>query len=403
MSQKIVVMKFGGTSVATKDGRDALVARVAHMVEQGLSPVVVVSAMGRAGDPYATDTLLALTGEGECSPHEKDVLMSVGETISSIVVASALRERGVDAAALSGADAGIVTTPDEGEARIKEIHTGYIMSLIERGIVPVVAGFQGIDEQGRIMTLGRGGSDTTACALGVALQAVSVDVYKDVDGIMTSDPRAVADASVLEQVSADELFEMATTGAKIVHAPAAELALMSGIAMRVRNTFTDAPGTAIVDIAAYKPRGIATAVTRIAGIARIRIKLPYAKTDARAHMNMQTTIFNLMADSQVSLDMFTPMNDRLVFAVNAKDLERAGGLLAREGYDYAVRNNLSKVTLVGAGMHGVPGVMARVAHCLQEAEVDILQIADSHTTISVLVLDECANRAILALHSEFDL
>lgn len=399
----IVIMKFGGTSVATPEGRNCLVDRVRGAILSGNSPVVVVSAMGRSGEPYATDTLLSLVEREACSPREIDVLMSVGETISAVCVANDLKSSGVKACALSGAEAGIITDAAATKASIKEIHTGRLLALVEEGVVPVVAGFQGIDEQGAITTLGRGGSDTTACALGVALQAESVDIYKDVDGIMTTDPKACPDARVLERITATELFEMATAGARIVHAPAAELALSSGVPMKIRNTFNDAAGTTIVDIASYKPSAVVTAVTSMRDINRIRVMLPYAKDDHDAHMDVQMQVFALLADAHISIDMFTPVNDRLLFSLDASSAQAATKVLEEKGFDYALLENLSKITVIGAGMHGVAGVMSRIANALFKAGVDVLQVSDSHATISVLVDSDNENVAICALHSEFAL
>ncbi len=403
MSTNIVVMKFGGTSVASEEGRANIVNRVREEKDKGCLPVLVVSAMGRKGAPYATDTLLSLVECEQCSKHELDILMSVGETISSVVLAAKLNANGICARAFTGAEAGIHTDDIDSVASIQEIDTACILETISNGIVPVVAGFQGVDKQGITHTLGRGGSDTTACALGVALMADSVDIYTDVEGIMTADPRIVEDAMILERITADELFQMARSGSKIVHTPAAELALQSKITMRVRSTFSVSPGTAVVDIANFKPDALATAVSTVDDISRIRVRLPYVKEDASAHMDTQTRVYQAMADAGISIDMFTPMNDRLVFSVPAQAAERARAILAGFGFDVAVRDNLAKVTLVGSGMHGVPGVMAKVADCLSKADIDILQVADSHATISVLVDSHDMKTAAQTLHTTFGL
>lgn len=399
----VVVMKFGGTSVATEEGRRCLIDRVRAISAEGARPVVVVSAMGRVGDPYATDTLCSLVPEAVCDLRDRDLLMSVGETISSLVVTCGLEDAGIPARRFSGATAGIVTSSDAGEAQIEEIDVSAIEAALEEGRVPVVAGFQGIDRSGLVTTLGRGGSDTTACALGVALEADHVDIYKDVDGIMTSDPHICAEASLIERISQAELFEMSNAGAKVVHTPAAELALHCGIPMRIRNTFSGSPGTEVVDLASYRPTRVVTAVTTQRGIARIRVTLPHTKEDSLAHMKVQTEAFELMAAAGVSVDMFTPVNDRLIFSIDQKSLSRALAALEGAVLDCAVREGLSKVTAIGAGMHGVVGVMARIERALCEAGIDVLQSADSHATISVLVDSACEGAAVRALHDEFDL
>lgn len=398
----IIVMKFGGTSVATPEGRSAIASRVTEALELGKAPVLVVSAMGRKGAPYATDTLLALVTGLPADAREHDLLASTGELISAVVVAHELRGAGIDACALTGAEAGIGTDGVYGNAAITDIYPAGLLETIALGRVPVVAGFQGVAADGRVTTLGRGGSDTTACALGVALEAEAVEIYTDVDGVMTADPRTCGGASVLDVISADELFQMAKHGSRVVHMPAAELALASGLAVRVRNTYTDHPGTQVADIASYRPAGVATAVSHSTGIARIRVELP-AEEDAAAHMAAQTRVFHSMADAAVSLDMFTPSKTALVFTLQEADVDRACEVLGTLGMAHEVRSGLAKVTLVGAGMHGVPGVMARVAESLAEADVNVLQVADSHTTISVLIAADQAERAVGALHEGFGL
>lgn len=403
MSERpIIVMKFGGTSVATPEGRSAIASRVTEALELGSAPVVVVSAMGRKGAPYATDTLLDLVTEHPADPRERDLLASTGELISAVVVAHELRGAGIDACAMTGAEAGIGTDGVYENAAITDIYPAGLLEVIALGRVPVVAGFQGVAPDGRITTLGRGGSDTTACALGVALGAEAVEIYTDVDGVMTADPRTCDGAAVLDRITADELFQMARHGSRVVHTPAAELALSSGIAVRVRNTYTDHPGTLVADIASYRPATVATAVSLATGVARVRVTLP-AEEGSAEHTGAQARVYRAMADAGVSLDMFTPACDSLLFTVPAADLALARSVLDGLGLSCEVRDSLAKVTLVGAGMHGVPGVMARVAEALNEASVDVLQTADSHTTISVLVPAEDAERAVGALHDGFGL
>lgn len=398
----IVVMKFGGTSVATAVGRQVLVRRVSEHLESGVQPVVVVSAMGRRGAPYATDTLLDLVQADTVSPRERDLLASVGEIISAVVVASELTSAGIKAHAYSGVEAGIITDGVHGNATVLEVRQGALLTALAHGAVPVVAGFQGVGPDGSVTTLGRGGSDTTACALGIALDARSVEIYTDVDGVMTADPRACTEASVLTVICSDELHQMAQHGSRVVHTPAAELAAASGIEVRVRNTYSDHPGTLVADISAYQLRSVATAVSHMRGVVRFAVDLD-AAAGTPMHTSAQTAVFEAMADASVSLDMFTPAGDTLHFTVDASDAQVASEALARLGRTFTVEQPLAKVTLIGAGMHGVPGVMARVARYLHDAGVPILQAADSHTTISVLVPDESAGIAVRALHEGFEL
>ncbi|PKQ10196.1 MAG: aspartate kinase [Actinobacteria bacterium HGW-Actinobacteria-9] len=395
-------MKFGGTSVATVQGRESIARRVTAAIELGKAPVLVVSAMGRRGDPYATDTLLDLLGDTPAHAAERDLLMGTGEMISAVLCAHELRSAGIEARAFTGPEAGIATDDVHGNASITEIHPGPLLKAVTGGEVPVVTGFQGMAPDGRLATLGRGGSDTTACALGVALCAEAVEIYSDVDGVMTADPRAVEGTEVLETIRADELFQMARHGSRVVHTPAAELALASGLAVRVRNTYTDHPGTLVADISSYRPDKVATAVSHATGIARIRATLP-APEGSPEHMRAQTRVYRAMADAGISLDMFTPVCDAMVFSIPESSLDTAGSILDGLGLTYISMVDLAKVTLVGAGMHGVPGVMARMAECLDTAGVTVLQTADSHTTISVLIPADDVQVAVTALHEGFEL
>lgn len=402
LGRSVVVMKFGGTSVATPGGRAAIARRVLEAQELDRAPVVVVSAMGRAGAPYATDTLLSLLRDLPTDPRERDLIASCGEVVSAVVVAHELRAAGVEARAFTGAEAGIGTDDVHGGASVTDIHPGPLQRALAEHLVPVVAGFQGIAEDGSVTTLGRGGSDTTACALGVALGAESVEIYTDVDGVMSADPRTCDAAGVLDVIRADELFQMARAGARVVHTPAAELALASGLTVRVRNTYTDHPGTLVADIASYTPSAVGTAVTCAGGIARVRVTLP-ADEGTTGHMTAQTRVYRAMADADVSLDMFTPAGESLLFTVSASSVDVACATLDFLGLPYEVTSSLAKVTLVGAAMHGVPGVMAAMAEYLSAAGVDVLQTADSHTTISVLVSATDADTAVEALHDGFGL
>ncbi|HEX3032563.1 MAG TPA: aspartate kinase, partial [Bacillota bacterium] len=208
---KFLVQKFGGTSVATREKRDQVVGHIAQAFQAGYAPVVVVSAMGRQGEPYATDSLLALAsqGGGAISPREMDQLLACGEIISGTLLTNTLNGSGYKAVFLTGGQAGIITDEEFGSARIIKVQPAEILRLAREGHIVVVAGFQGLSEKGNVTTLGRGGSDTTAAALGVALNAECIDIFTDVEGIMTADPRIVEDARVLEKVTYNEICQLA--------------------------------------------------------------------------------------------------------------------------------------------------------------------------------------------------
>lgn len=401
-STPIVVQKFGGTSVADSAGRRAVVARVRAALAADKRVVVVVSAMGRAGAPYATDTLLGLLDGFDVDPREADLLASCGELISAVVLAHELRAAGVPAAALTGAAAGVLTDDAHGDATVLAVDPKPLRAALVDGLVPVVTGFQGATGDGVVTTLGRGGSDTSACAIGAALRAEAVEIYTDVDGVMSADPRVCEGARVLHSLQFEELFQMARAGAKVMHAPAAETAMDAGVPVWVRNTFTQAPGTRVTDantLAAERRRRVATAVSHSTGISRITVELP---SDAKRGEAV-TGVFAAMADSGVSLDMFTPLRDVLALSVDENDVPRALSALRDLKLKHTIESGLAKVTLVGAGMHGIPGVMARIAKALAAADVEVLQVADSHYTISVLTSGDACRRAISALHTEFAL
>lgn len=399
---QIVVMKFGGTSVATSEGRRAIAERVQSYLDSGARPVLVVSAMGRRGDPYATDSLLDLVEGHPSNDAERDWLASMGENISAIVIAHELRAADIAAVAMSGPAAGICASDTHGNAAVTEIDIDPVLEVIGRGAVPVVCGFQAMGPHGRVVTLGRGGSDTTACALGAALGSATVEIYTDVDGVMTADPRVVEAASVLGEIRADELFQMAKMGSKVVHAPAAELALGSGVPLYVKNTFSDHPGTRVVSLSQHRPASVATSVASTPDVARYRVRLNSLDNPAK-HMAAQTAVYEALAGAGVSLDMFTPCGDTLLLSVAESSSATVRSVLDMLELGYEEQLNLAKVTVIGAGMHGVPGVMSRVARALLDADVDIEQAADSHTTISVLVDVRRADIAVHALHAAFGL
>lgn len=401
----VIVQKYGGTSVATSEGRAALRARVRATLESNRRVVVVASAMGRVGAPYATDTLLSLLGQMPSDARERDMLAACGEIVSAVVLAHELRAEGVPAQAFTGADAGILTDACHGAAVILGVSPGELREALDGGVVPVVAGFQGSAPDGSVTTLGRGGSDTTACAIAAALGAEAVEIYTDVDGVMTADPSMCESARVLDALQYDELFQMARHGARVVHPSAAATARAGGIPTRIRNTFSAGDGTLVSfaeRMSGERLARVATAVSLAGDVARVRVSLPNGDGEA-GRTAAQTLVYRAMADAGVSLDMFTPLAGVLAFSLAETDLPRAEDRLRALDLGYSVDRGLAKVTLVGAGMHGTPGVMARVAECLGARDIGILQTADSHATISVLVRGEWAREAVEALHAGFGL
>ncbi|TYP56144.1 aspartate kinase [Thermosediminibacter litoriperuensis] len=393
---RLVVQKFGGTSVATPGSREMVLKHVIKTKQEGYSPVVVVSAIGRRGDPYATDTLLSLLEEagGEVPARERDLLMSCGEVISAALVATLLNAKGHPAKAFTGGQAGILTDDRFGNAVIREIKTDALINAVKQDYIPVVAGFQGMTENGDITTLGRGGSDTTAVALGAALGAERVDIFTDVEGIMTADPRVVKGARILDTVTYREVTEMAYNGARVIHPKAVEIAMQYNIPVRVRSTFSDSPGTLIT----CGPERLITGIAHIPHLAQISIKVP-----SGGDRGLEVRIFRILADAGISIDLINVFPALKIFTIKEELVDKAVRVLEGIGVIPEVVRGLAKITVVGAGMRGVPGVMARIIEALESENIEILQTSDSHTTISCLVRDKDAERAITALHRKFEL
>lgn len=402
---KIVVQKFGGTSVATPAAREQVVQRVLQAKKEGFAPVVVLSAIGRKGDPYATDTLLGLLAEvgPDVPKREQDLLLSCGEIITCSVVSSLLNRHGHPAMALTGGQAGIVTDDQFGDARILEVRPEPVLKVLEQGYIPVVAGFQGVTRGGEITTLGRGGSDTTAAALGAALGADAVEIFTDVDGVMTADPRIVDGAHTLDVVTYQEVTQMAYQGAKVIHPRAVEIAMQYNIPLRVRSTFSDAPGTLVTRGVRYPgqlalgPERLITGIAHLPHVAQIRV---FMEPEDKAR---EVELFQTLAAAGISIDLINVFPGEKVFTVAEADVPKAKQVLAAAGFTPEVTVGLAKVSVVGAGMRGVPGVMAKVVEVLYRAGVEILQTADSHATISCLVRGEDTEKAICALHEGFEL
>lgn len=402
---RILVQKFGGTSVATPEVREQVVNQILKARDQGYKVVVVVSAMGRTGDPYATDTLIGLLRSigGEVPARELDLMMSCGELISSAVLAQTLNASGQKATAFTGARAGIITDDNFGSARILKIEPQKVLEALRADNIVVVAGFQGRTEDGEITTLGRGGSDTTATALGAALNAELVEIYTDVDGIMTADPRLVPDAQSLRVITYQEVCEMAHLGAKVIHPRAVEIAMAERIPVKIKSTFLDGPGTLISDEGGQKELEVAggrpvTGIAYVSGVTQIKIR---SQEDFNAGMGLE--VFRTMANSNISVDLINVSPELISFIVAESLADKAGTALKKLGLDVEVNSGFAKVSAVGAGMRGVPGVMAKVVEALTGAGVHIAQTTDSHTNISCLVLQEDLARATQALHSKFGL
>jgi aspartate kinase len=404
MSMKMIVQKFGGTSVRDEAGREHAKKHIEKALADGYKVVVVVSAMGRKGDPYATDTLLSLIGgnQSKVTKREHDLLLSCGEIISSIVFANMLKDNGMNAIALTGAQAGFRTNNDHSQAKIVEMKCDRLLRELEHNDVVVVAGFQGAAKNGDITTIGRGGSDTSAAALGAALNAEWIDIFTDVEGIMTADPRIAENARRLPVVTYTELCNMAYQGAKVIHPRAVEIAMQSKVPIRIRSTYSDNLGTLVTAIS-KESRGSDIKERTVTGIAHVsnvsQIKV-FAKKD---QYYLQAEVFKAMANEKISVDFINISPNGVVYTVTDEMTERAIKVLKEIGHEPVVERHCAKVSVVGAGIAGVPGVTSKIVTALSENGIRILQSADSHTTIWVLVKQEDLKKSVNALHDAFHL
>jgi len=405
---KITVQKFGGTSLANYEQRDRVCDIIQKTLDSGNQSVVVVSAMGRKQDPYATDTLIQLVRDVNPQPaaREMDLIMACGEIISGVVLTAQLNHRGIPARFFTGEQAGIVTDDQFNNAHIKYINPKNILACLKEGLVPVVAGFQGRAENGELTTLGRGGSDTTASALGVALHAEVVEIFTDVEGVMTADPRIVENARLLDDITYNEICQLARDGAKVIHPRAVEIAMQSGIPLRVRSTFSDSPGTLIThqnfgrqDAVSIIRDRLITGITYTSNIAQIKVNV--GKLDDKKSVELK--IFKTLADNGISIDFISVQPELIMFTVPTDDSARTIDILHSLGLNPDVEMNCAKVAIVGAGMTGIPGVMARVVEALTDNSIPILQSGDSYTNIWCLVKREHMEKAVQALHDKFEL
>ncbi len=394
--RRVAVLKFGGTSVGTREQREVAFARVRDARESGYATVAVVSAMGRPPDPYATDTLLALI-EGRCGSANADLLLSAGELISAAVFADELAAAGVPAQALSGAQAGIVTDIRHGDATILRVDVAAIDALLEYGIVPVIAGFQGVAEDGAVTTLGRGGTDLSAIAIGHALEAQRVDIYTDVSGAMTADPRRTPTARTIERASLAEMTELANHGAKVMHSKAAQYANRTATHYSVKGLHTNR-GT-VVDESVDHHRPV-TGVTSSGRVTWVRIIRGDIESPQR-RMETELEMFRRVAEAEISIDQVTINQAGVAFVVEGDRGTELRHLLGDLNLAVRVREGCSKLSVVGTGMRDAPGVVHRVVEALSRANVEIIHCTDSNVTISVLVPAPEAQRAENAVHDQF--
>ena len=402
----IVVQKYGGSSVATAEHIKAVAERVKKAHESGLGLVVVVSAMGKT-----TDRLISLASEvaRSPSPREIDQLLSTGEQQSVALLAMALHDRGVAATSLSGPQAGMKITGRYGSGLISEIQPERMHNLLAEGEVVIVAGFQGMNTLGDVMTLGRGGSDTTAVALAAALGADRCEIYTDVEGIYTADPRIMPEAHRIREISSSEIAEMAWRGAKVMHPRAVELGALYGVEIHVRCSFNESQGTII-----REDRNLERLETRetLAGIVHDLDVSRVTLTGIRTGPGTMSRIFAPLAEAGVSVDVIVESAPKEGFSDVAFTVRRAEFAEARRltgevaeslGGNVEGEEDLGKVSVVGTGMLNRPGYAARMFDSLGRAEIPIRMVSTSEIQVTCVIPAAQVEEAVRRLHEDFKL
>jgi aspartate kinase len=405
-SNGIVVMKFGGTSVADAEHIINAAKRMVRARDDGRAVVAVLSARGET-----TDQLVEMAHEISPEPHprEMDMLLSTGERISCALCAMALNDLGRQAISLSGSQAGIVTDTSHTKARIIDVRADRIRAGIDDGNIVLVAGFQGVSTSRDVTTLGRGGSDTTAVALAAALGADVCEIYTDVDGVFSADPRIVPGARKLPVLSFEEMLEMAASGAKVLQLRSVEYARNYGVRIHVRPSFGDGSGTLVLSEEETMERPLITAVTHSTEDARVTL------TGVPDRPGIAARIYGTLADADVNVDMIVqnePVSPdqmaEISFTVPRSDLNTARrslqGLTSELGLsDVIADEQMGKVSVVGAGMRSHPGVAARVFQTLGEQQINIEMISTSPIKISCVIAADRVSDAVRSLHEAFDL
>lgn len=394
----IVVQKFGGTSLSNKENREKVINKILEKVGKGYKVIVVVSAMGRKGEPYSTDTLINLVDEKSLNKRELDLLMSCGEIISAVVLSSLLATKGYDSEVLTGFQAGIITDNNYGEANVLEVNPQRILSTLEHKDIIIVTGFQGVTKDGDITTLGRGGSDTSALILGEAFGCNYVEIYTDVEGIMTADPKIVSDAQLISKMCYSEVYQLVEEGASFLHPKAVEIASRCNIDVFIKSSYKDCKGTIISrydnkDKKLSNKNSIITAITYKTNRTQITIYL-----DNDTELNR---ILNIISSNNISIDLINLLPEKILFTINSNDVEIIENILNKENIKYNILKNCGKISIIGHKINGLPGVLSRIVNSLIEVNVPILQTSDSNTTIGCLILEKDLEKSLIALHDEF--
>jgi len=400
----LIIQKYGGSSVADAERIKSVARRIAQAKDKGDRVVVVASAMGDT-----TDELIKLAYQvtDQPSDRELDVLLSTGEIVSSTLLAMVLRDMGYEAISLSGAQAGIKTDATYSQARIQRVEAKRVVEELDKGNIVIVAGFQGITDEMDITTLGRGGSDTTAVALAASLGAEMCQIYTDVDGVYTADPRLIPEAQKLDEIGYEEMLELATYGARVVHPRAVELGELFNIPILVASSFTQNPGTLIHGGVSMEVRNKVRSIAYDLDVAKITV------VGVPDRPGIAAAIFQPLATAGISIDTIVQnasidnITD-LTFTVAKSQLAKAMGLVEPIAKSIGARecvsdSRLGKVSIIGTGMQNTPGYAARMFGTLSEKEINIQLITTSEIRITCIIDDTRVGDAVRALHRAFEL
>jgi len=400
----VVVQKFGGTSVGVADRIRAVADHIARTRRSGTDVVAVVSAMGKTTDEliHLADSVSSIQ-----PPREYDMLVSTGERISMSLLCMALAELGVDAASFTGSQVGIITDNDHTRAKILEVKADRLREALAAGRVPVVAGFQGVSINREITTLGRGGSDATAVALAAVLHADACEIYTDVTGVFTADPRVVPTAHRINRISFEEMLEIAATGGRVLMLRAVEFARNHNVPLHVRSSFTWEPGTWVVEEDADMEEAVVTAVTHDTSEAKVTVSaLPdhpgvaakLFRAQADRSINIDMIVQNVSAHGTTDISFTVPKAD---LAVSVETAQATSDELGAKGV--TSNGDVSRVSLIGVGMKSHPGIAATMFETLAREEINIDMISTSTIRTSCIVRTEDVERAVRSLHAAFGL
>tara|TARA_B000000565_G_scaffold146570_1_gene110914 strand:+ start:4217 stop:5446 length:1230 start_codon:yes stop_codon:yes gene_type:complete len=401
---KLIVKKFGGTSVANTERIEAVADNIQLEIKKGNQVAVVLSAMGKS-----TDELISLAREINPDPNlrEYDALVSTGEQISVALLAMALLKRGIKGKSYTAYQLGIKTNSSHSRARILDVEVSKINNEIQEGTVPVITGFQGMNENGDITTLGRGGSDTTGVALAVALEADECQIYTDVDGVFTTDPRVYDKARLLKEVSFEEMLELSSSGAKVLQLRSVEYASKFNLPIRVLSSFNDGEGTLVQEEKNIMERPIVSGISSIDSEAKLTIRgVPDIP-------GVAAKILGPISDAGIEVDVIVQNisaenNTDFTFTVDKSDAVQAENILKHTsdslgGGSVEVDDDIAKISIVGRGMRAHAGVASKMFEALAASEINILMITTSEIKISVVIKKSEMKNAVISLHDAFDL